>query len=64
MPGADQQDAGEFAVRAGGGLEGDCVHAGDFDEAALQQVDDFKNSLSERIGAVGMGFGQAFNASH
>ena len=35
VPCANEQDAGELAVGAGGGLEGDGVHAGDFDEAAL-----------------------------
>ena len=30
--GADQQDAGELAVGSGRGLQGDGVHAGDFDE--------------------------------
>ncbi len=62
VPGADEEDAGEFAVGAGGGLEGDRVHAGDFDEAALEQIDDFKNALGERVGAVGMGFGEALDA--
>ena len=32
--GAGEEDAGELAVRAGGGLEGDGVHAGDLDEAS------------------------------
>ena len=62
VPCANQQNAGELAVRAGGGLQRDGVHAGDFDEAALQQVDDFKHALRERLGAVGMRFGQAFDA--
>ena len=62
VPGADEQNAGELAVRAGGGLQGDGVHAGDFDQAALQQVDDFENALRERVGAIGMGFGQALDA--
>ena len=30
--GADQQDAGKLAMRAGSGLQGDGVHAGDFDQ--------------------------------
>ena len=30
--GAHQQDAGELAVRAGGRLQGDGIHAGDLDE--------------------------------
>ena len=35
--GADQQDAGELAMRAGRGLQRDGVHAGDFDQALAQQ---------------------------
>ena len=62
VPGADQQDAGELAVRAGRGLQRDGVHAGDFEQAALQQVDDFENALRQRVGPVGMGLGEAFNA--
>jgi len=62
VPGANQQDAGELAVRAGGGLQRDGVHAGNFDEAVLEQIDDFKDALGERVGAVGVRLGQAFNA--
>ena len=32
----NQQDAGELAMRAGGGLQRHRVHAGDFEQAALQ----------------------------
>ena len=49
-------------MRAGGGLQGDRVHAGDFDETALQKVDDLKNPLRQRVGAVGMRLGQALDA--
>ena len=62
VPCAHKQDAGEFAVRSGGRLQRDGVHAGDFDQAALQQVDDFENALRERVGAVGMGLGEPFDA--
>ena len=31
-------------------------------QAALQQVDDFKHALRQRLGPVGMRFGQAFDA--
>ena len=34
--GANQQKAGEFALRAGGGLQRNYVHARDFEEALLQ----------------------------
>ena len=43
------------------GCKRDRVHARDLEEAALQQIDDFKNSLRERVGAVGMGLGEAFD---
>ncbi len=62
VPGANQKDAGELAVGAGGGLEGDRVHAGDVEEAALEQAEDFENALGERVGTVGVGFGEAFDA--
>ena len=59
---ADEQDAGEFAVGAGGGLEGDGVHAGDFEEALAEGVHDLERALREGFGLVGMGFGDAFEA--
>ena len=31
-------------------------------QAALEQVDDFEDALGERVGAVGMGFGEALDA--
>jgi hypothetical protein len=46
----DQQDAGELAVRAGGRLQRDRVHAGDFEQAALQQVEDLEDALRQRSG--------------
>jgi hypothetical protein len=49
-------------MRASGGLQRDGVHACDFDEAALQERDDFKDALRERVGPVGMRLGQAPNA--
>ena len=35
---ADQQDAGELAVRAGGGLQRDGVHAGDLGERGFERA--------------------------
>ena len=58
----DQQDARELAVRAGRRLQRDRVHAGDLEQAALQQVDDFEHALRQRLGPVGMRLGQAFDA--
>ncbi len=38
MVGADQQDAGELAMRARGRLQGDGIHAGNIEQATLQQT--------------------------
>ncbi len=62
VPCAREQDAGEFAMRAGSRLQRDRVHAGDIEQAALQQIEDFKDALRERFRAVGMRFGQALDA--
>jgi hypothetical protein len=56
VPGANQQDASKFAVRAGRRLQRDGVHAGNFEQASLQEVDDFKNPLGEGVRPVRMGF--------
>ncbi len=62
---ADQQDAGEFAVRAGGGLQRDGVHAGDFGEHALPAFAmTSQNALRERFGLIRMRPRQAFDARH
>ena len=52
-----EQNAGEFAVRAGRGLQRDRVHAGDVEQAALEQIDDFEDSLRQRVGPVGVRLG-------
>ena len=49
-------------MRAGGRLKGDGVHAGDFQQAALEQIDDFENALRQRVRPVGMRLGESFNA--
>ena len=36
--GANQQDAGQFAMRSGSRLEGDGVHAGDFEQRGLETL--------------------------
>ena len=48
VPRARQQDARELAVRARRRLQRDRVHAGDFEQAALQQVENFQNPLRQR----------------
>ena len=61
--GAGEQDAGELAVRAGGGLQGDGVHAGDFDEAAARACRcTSQRALRERFRLIGMRFGDALEA--
>src|SRR6185312_4204684 len=62
VEGTGEQDAGELAVRAGGGLEGDGVHAGDFDEALREELHDAEAALGEGFGLVGVRVGDAFEA--
>ena len=64
VPGPHQQDAREFPVRPGSRLQGDRVHAGDFLQAALQQVDDLQSPLRQRVRPVGVRLGQALDAGH
>ena len=47
--GANQQEAGEFALRASGGLQSNYVHARDFEEALLQEAQDFQAALRELL---------------
>ncbi len=64
MPCANQQDARELAVRARRRLQRNRIHAGDLDQALLQQVDDFKNSLRQRFRPIRMRLGQPLNPRH
>ncbi len=61
---ADQQDAGQFAMRAGGRLQRDCVHAGDFEQRGFQVRHHLHGPLRERFGLIGMRPSQAFGARH
>ena len=61
---ANQQDAGEFAVRSGRGLQRDRVHAGDLGQRRFQRRHDFHAALRQRFGLVRMRPGQAFGARH
>ena len=62
---ADQQDAGQFAVRAGGGLQRDCVHAGRSRRGPLPGVAiTSMQPCGERFGLIGMRPGEAFGARH
>ncbi len=47
---------------AGSRLQSDGVHAGDFDKAALQEVEHFQGALRQRFWPVGMGLGEALDA--
>ena len=57
--GANQQQAGQFALRAGGGLQRGGVHAGDFEQALLQRRQDFQAALREFLRLIGMLGGDA-----
>ncbi len=58
MIGAHHQQAGEFAMRAGRGLQRDRVHAGDLDQAFAQRLDDAQRALRNLFRLVGMPVGQ------
>jgi hypothetical protein len=60
--GADEQDAGQFALRAGGGLQRDGVHAGDFEQRGFEMRHDLHGALRERFRLIGMRPGEAFGA--
>ena len=62
MVGADQQDAGELSMRARRRLQRDGIHAGDIEQAGLQQANDLERSLGKRLRLVRMGFSDAFEA--
>ena len=62
MVGAHQQDAGELSMRSRRGLQRDRIHAGDIEQAGLQQANDLERSLGERFRLVRMRFGDAFEA--
>ncbi len=46
MPCADQQNPGKLAMRTSRRLQRDRIHASDFYQAALQQIDNIKLPLS------------------
>ena len=54
-----QQQPGQFAVRAGGRLQRDRVHAGDFDQAIAERLDDAQRALGNLLRLIGMSVGQA-----
>ncbi len=49
---AGEQDAGELAMRARGGLQRDGIHAGDFDERFFECAQHPKRALRQRFGLI------------
>ena len=64
MEGAHHQQAGEFPVRSGGGLQSDGVHAGDFDQTFAERLHDAQGALRNLLRLVGVAVGQTFEARH
>ena len=62
--GAHQQNAGEFSVRPGGGLERDRLHAGDLDQALGERFEDAQCALRDFFRLIRMSIGQAFEAGN
>jgi len=52
LPGADQEDARELALRARGGLERDAVHADDLGQASLEAPHQLERALHRAVLAV------------
>ena len=63
MVGADEKEAGVFAVRTGCGLQGEAVHAGDDLEAFLQGVHHFQSALHRGLRCQGMDVREAREAT-
>ena len=61
---ADQQDARELAMRAGGRLQRDRVHAGDLGQHPSRAPPSSPGALRERFGLIGMRPRQALDARH
>ena len=63
MIGADHEQSGELTLGSCGGLEGDGVHASDFEEAVAERLHDAQSALRNFLGLIGMSVGEAFDAS-
>ena len=61
---AHQQNAGQLAMRAGGGLQRDRIHAGDFDELLAQHLQDAQRALRNALRLIGMRLGQPGQPRH
>ena len=57
--GANQQQARQFAVSAGGGLQGDRIHAGDFGQTIAERLDDPESALRNLLRLIRMAIGNA-----
>src|SRR5581483_982019 len=57
---ADEQNAGEFSVSAGGRLQRNGVHSGDFAQALLERLNDAQRTLGNLFRLIGMRVADAF----
>jgi hypothetical protein len=64
MIGFDEHEARQFAVRAGGWLQGDTRHARDFRQVALKLVDELDCALGCVVGLQGMQAREAGQGCH
>ena len=62
--GAHHQDAGQLSVRARRRLQGNGIHAGDFDQATFQQSHDSQAALAQLQRLVGMFAGEPRQGCH
>ena len=58
------EQTGHLAMRAGGGLQRDCVHARDFDQALAQRFQNLQRALRNLLRLVGMPVRQSLHARH
>ena len=62
--GAHHQDAGQLSVRARRRLQGNGIHAGDFDQATFQQPQDSQAALTQHQRLVGVFAGESRQGRH
>ena len=62
--GANQQQARQFAVSAGGGLQGDRIHAGDFGQTIAERLDDPESALRNLLRLIRVPVGNAVEAGN
>ena len=64
MVGADQKNSSELPMCAGGRLQRDRIHAGNFFQAFLQHPHDTHCALRKRFRLIRMGIGNTFQPRH